>query len=276
MAPTHRPGAPSHLHRHANLLAPELAPELDLGSVSKDSAVAGEGTVTLYPPADVLTTLRAQSEPVAVTMLDPWYNRGVGGEREDYHDWLATVVAEAARISDHVFIWGFPEIVAHQLHRLPPDFSLTAWLTWYFKNCPSVIRGWRSAQQACLHIARPTARMYPQHFLNDRQKELQGQGKLRYMPGPASVIEVPLNIGFVGRKEQTGHPSQKPESVFVPLIEMTTVPGDRILDPMAGSGTTGAVCVKLGRHAILCDGSDEYTKIIERRLDVQRQPPLPK
>ncbi|EYF07834.1 DNA-methyltransferase [Chondromyces apiculatus] len=218
----------------------------------------------------MLTTLRAQRERVTVTMLDPWYNKGIGGERPDYHDWLAEVIAAAARISDHVFVWGFPEIVARQLDRLPPTHPLQAWLTWYFKNCPSVIRGWRSAQNACLHLARPDARLYPEHFLNDAQREKQRQGKLRYLPGPPSVIEAALIIGFIGRREQQGHPSQKPEKAIEPLLEMTTVPDDTVLDPMCGSGTTGAVCQRLGRRALLCDMDEKYVQMTERRLGVTR------
>src|SRR5262249_32953759 len=90
------------------------------------------------------------------------------------------------------------------------------------------------------------------------------------MPGPPSVIDVPLNIGFVGTDEQTGHPAQKPEKVFEPLILMTTKPGDAVLDPMCGSGTTGAVCAALGRRAILCDVSEEYTAVTEKRLGITR------
>jgi hypothetical protein len=223
-------------------------------------------SVIILPAQDALSTLRNQHEPVTVTMLDPWYNRGVGGVREDYDEWLALVLAEAARISDHVFLWGFPEIVSRMLTRKPEELNLIAWLTWYFKNCPSVIRGWRSAQMACLHFAKPSARLYPEHFLNEAQLTKQRQGKLRYMPGPASVIEVPLNIGFVGRQEQTGHPAQKPERVFEPLIMMTTKQGDLVLDPMCGSGTTGAVCRNLNRRAILCDESEDCLRWAEARL----------
>ena len=159
--------------------------------------------------------------------------------RHDYDDWLHSVVDLASRVSEHVYVWGFPEIVWRLLNRLPGGLSLVAWLTWYYKNCPSVIRGWRSAQYTCLHLSKPSARLYAEHFLNKAQLEKQQQGKLRYMPGPPSVIDVPLNIGFVGRREQTGHPSQKPETVIEPLIRMTTKPGDVVLDPMCGAGTTG-------------------------------------
>ncbi len=108
---------------------------------------------------------------------------------------------------------------------------MVAWLTWYYKNCPSVVRGWRSAQYTCLHIGRRGARLYPEHFLNDAQKHKLAEGKLRYMPGPPTVFEAPLNIGFVGKQEQTGHPAQKPISVIEPLVLMSTTEGDTVLDP---------------------------------------------
>ena len=90
------------------------------------------------------------------------------------------------------------------------------------------------------------------------------------MPGPPSVIEDSLLVGFVGRKEQTGHPSQKPVKVIEPLLKMTTKEGDLVLDPMSGSGTTAEAARRLGRHAIICDHSEEYTQIAEKRLGVRR------
>jgi len=249
--------------------AAKAEPRSTPAKVAKQRAVAD---VEIRPPADVLATLRAQREPVAVTMLDPWYNKGVGGEREGYHDWLLEVITEAARISDHIFVWGFPEILAPLMGRLPPPLTLTAWLTWYFKNCPSVIRGWRSAQMTCLHLSRPGARLHPEHFLNEAQLEKQRQGKLRYLPGPPSVFEAALLVGFIGRSEQQGHPSQKPEKAIEPLLLMATQPGDLVLDPMCGSGTTGAVCRRLDRRAILCDAAEEYVQMTERRLKITRTP----
>jgi site-specific DNA-methyltransferase (adenine-specific) len=112
--------------------------------------------------------------------------------------------------------------------------------------------------------------LYPEHFLNEAQLAKKAEGKLRYMPGPTSVIEAPLIIGFVGKREQTGHPSQKPAAVFERLYRMTTKPGDLVLDPMAGSGTTGEVARRLGLRAILSDGSDAYVAMMEKRLGVER------
>lgn len=224
--------------------------------------------IDILSPRDVFETLKGVDGRVVTTILDPWYNKGVGGTRDDYHSWLRRVVAESAKISDHIFVWGFPEIVYHVLDDLPEEVSLVAWLTWYYKNCPSVIRGWRSAQLTCLHLSHKGAELYPEHFLNEVQLEKQRQGKLRYMPSPTSVLEVPMNIGWVGKKEQTGHPAQKPEKVIEPLILMTTQEGDLVLDPMCGAGTTGAVCQKLGRHAILSDESEHWVEVTRNRLGV--------
>ncbi len=233
----------------------------------------GRDGVVILPPQDVLLTLEDLDLHVTTTILDPWYNKGVGGERSGYIDWLNLVIHKASKISDHMFVWGFPEIVHKILDGLPHGFELTAWLTWYYKNLPSVVRGWRSAQLTCLHIAKESATLYPEHFLTQAQLDLQGKGKLRYMPGPPNVIEAPLLVGFVGREEQVGTPAktgQKPVKVIEPLIEMTTREGDVVLDPMCGTGTTGAACMKLGRATILCDQDEERVKMTEERLGVIR------
>lgn len=222
-------------------------------------------TVEVWPAADVLDTL-AGAPNVKAVILDPWYNKGIGGERDDYNDWLAEVIRAASRISEHVFVWGFPEILAYQIAMIPDDFKLVSWLTWYYKNCPSVIRGWRSAQNTCLHLATDDASIYPEHFLSADQLARWKAGKMRFVPGPPSVLEAPLNIGFVGRSEQTGHPAQKPLSVIEPLLLMATKELDTVLDPMCGSGTTGEACLRLSRHAILCDNSAEYLSMTRKRI----------
>lgn len=253
--------------------------------------------VAILPPMDVqdsLNLLQAIRLQPKVTMLDPWYNKGVGGVRDDYKEYIVSILKTAGQGSPNVFLWGFPEIIACFVERIPDPLSLVAWLTWYYKNSPSVIRGWRSSQMACLHLAWPKTELYPEHFLNQAQTEKLIQGKLRYMPGPTSVIEEPfpldeqnwliqeeiagptdvvevaLLVGFVGKKEQTGHPAQKPVAVYKRLLLMTTKEGDLIADPMSGSGTTGEAARALGRRAIICDHSEEYTSIAEARLGVER------
>lgn len=49
-----------------------------------------------------------------------------------------------------------------------------------------------------------------------------------------------------------------PERLVEPMVKAGSKPGDVILDPFAGSGTTGRVAIRFGRRAILCDVSAEY------------------
>lgn len=265
-----------------NLSIAELPLLQDIAGVKKviDDALEQDG-VAILPPQDVKQTLimvRLLGYRFDTAMLDPWYNKGFGGTQDDYLPFFLDVIRQSGEMAEHVYFWGFPEIVAPFVERIPRPLELVCWLTWYYKNNPSVIRGWRSSQNACLHLSCPGALLHPERFLNDKQLALKEKGKLRYMPGPTSVlddsptdvIEQPLLVGFVGRKEQTGHPSQKPFKVYDQLLQMTVSDGGLILDPMCGSGTTGAVAMERGFRALLCDGSDEYTKLVEKRLGVKR------
>lgn len=250
--------------------------DLDAAGRGPDSPEASTRTTgAILPPMDAglcLDQLRSAGVRARVTILDPWYNKGIGGVRADYTDYILDLLRAAATVSDHIYLWGFPEIVARFVEHLPEPLTLTAWLTWYYKNNPSVIKGWRSSQMACLHLSNPGAVLFPEHFLNAAQLKRLREGTLRYMPGPTSVIEEPLLVGFVGRKEQTGHPAQKPIAVFSQILRMVTQEGDLVIDPMCGSGTTGAAAQSLGRSFLIADHSEEYVRIAEQRLGLDRLP----
>lgn len=234
--------------------------------------LAAKGVVIL-PPMDACESaglLRRLNLHPQVTMLDPWYNRGVGGVRDDYVEYQLEIINSIKDVTKHLFFWGFPEIAALFINRIPKPLEFVTWITWYYKNNPSVIRGWRSSQQACLHYARKDAKMYPEHFFN-AQQELRFESKqMRFVPGPTSVIEESLLVGFVGKDEQTGHPAQKPERLYEKLVLMASKVGDLVFDPMAGSGTTGAVCKTLNRKCIISDQSEEFVAIAEKRLGIKR------
>ncbi len=76
-------------------------------------------------------------------------------------------------------------------------------------------------------------------------------------------------------KEKTGYPTQKPEGILRRMIAASTRPGDAVLDPFAGSGTTGAVAQALGRRAVLIDHSPDAIEVMANRMPgarVRRQP----
>ncbi|WP_296596227.1 site-specific DNA-methyltransferase [Phenylobacterium sp.] len=80
---------------------------------------------------------------------------------------------------------------------------------------------------------------------------------------------LPLCTGDERLKDDKGdkaHPTQKPEALLHRVIMSSTKPGDIILDPFFGTGTTGAVARRLGRKFIGIERETEYAKIAEQRI----------
>ncbi len=67
------------------------------------------------------------------------------------------------------------------------------------------------------------------------------------------------------------HPTQKPEALLYRILLATTNPGDVVLDPFFGTGTTGAVAKKLGRRWIGLERDEAYIAAATARLDATRE-----
>jgi site-specific DNA-methyltransferase (adenine-specific) len=70
-------------------------------------------------------------------------------------------------------------------------------------------------------------------------------------------------------REKTGYPTQKPEGLVRRMVQASTRPGERCLDPFAGSGTLGAVARALGRGFVLIDESPEAVEVASGRLGLE-------
>jgi len=70
---------------------------------------------------------------------------------------------------------------------------------------------------------------------------------------------------------EKGHATQKPEALLYRVLTASTQPGDIILDPFFGSGTTGAVAKKLGRNFIGIEREDSYIKLAKKRIAAAEQ-----
>jgi len=67
------------------------------------------------------------------------------------------------------------------------------------------------------------------------------------------------------------HSTQKPEALLYRVIMASSNPGDVVLDPFFGSGTTGAVAKKLGRNWIGIERDKKYIKIAQKRIDAVQE-----
>ena len=80
---------------------------------------------------------------------------------------------------------------------------------------------------------------------------------------------LPICTGHERLKNEQGekaHPTQKPESLLHRALLGTTKPGDVVLDPFFGTGTTGAVAKMLGREFIGIEREAEYREVAKKRI----------
>ena len=83
-------------------------------------------------------------------------------------------------------------------------------------------------------------------------------GKENVLPG--NTLKVPL----VGKN--MGHPAAFPVGLPEFFIKLFTKPGDNILDPFAGSGSTGVAAEQLNRNVVLIDSKEDYLQTMKSRL----------
>lgn len=97
-------------------------------------------------------------------------------------------------------------------------------------------------------------------------------GKLRCNPlgkNPGDVWAIPKVTSGKNRssRERMPHPAQFPEAVIERIMLATSNPGDWVLDPFLGSGTTASVARRLGRNCVGFELREDYIETSIRRLN---------
>ena len=82
-----------------------------------------------------------------------------------------------------------------------------------------------------------------------------------------------LTVPFWSMPENTDHPTQKPEKLAAKIILASSRPGDVVLDPFLGSGTTAVAAKKLGRHFYGIELEEEYCLFALKRLRMADEDP---
>ncbi len=99
-------------------------------------------------------------------------------------------------------------------------------------------------------------------------------GKKRWNGGGRrNVFRFEVNSGQNGRPQHKPHPTTKPLPLMRELVSLFTDPGELVLDPFAGSGSTGVACGMLGRHFVGWELDQTYFEIAKRRLNGEEAKP---
>lgn len=209
-------------------------------------------TITIHHGSCIDILPKLETESVNLVVTDPPYichyrdreNRRVAND--NHADWLYPSFAEIARVlrpdSFCISFYGWSQI----------EKFMTAWKLCGLKPVGHLV--WPK------HYASKTGYLAAHH----EQAFLLAKG---FLPKPDKPLSDIQTWRYTGNKL---HPKQKAVEIITPLIEAFSKPGDTVLDPFMGSGTTGEAAAKAGRHFIGIELDPAHYETARRRLALDK------
>jgi site-specific DNA-methyltransferase (adenine-specific) len=235
---------------------------------------------------------------VDLAFADPPFNIGYEYDayddrraKADYLAWTETWLRAVRRVLKPTgsFYVAIGDEYAAEIKVRLDDLGLTLrnWIVWHYTfgvNCTKKFN--RSHAHIFYYVADPKhytfndgavrvpsarqttyadRRANPRGKLPDDTWVLRPQADERFFRPETDTWYVPRVCGTF--KERSDHPCQMPEALLERIIRVSSNPGDLVLDPFSGSGTTLVAAKRLGRHYLGMELSQDYAERIRRRLD---------
>lgn len=258
-------------------------PILDFGGLAASGAVRVEhGDCRL-----ILPTIQAETAQLVIT--SPPYNIGKAYEKRSSLDAYladqAAVITECARIlrpggslcwqvGNHVAdgeVWPLDALLYPAIKAA--GLALRNRIVWTFEHGLHASHRFSGRHETVLWATKGSDYLFdldpirvPQKYPGKRAFKGPKAGQLSGNPlgkNPGDVWEIP-NVKN-NHPEKTDHPCQFPEELVRRFIAATTLPGDLVVDPYGGSGTTAKVARDMGRHVLLCEMDSAYVQIARNR-----------
>jgi len=226
---------------------------------------------------------------VDLLFADPPYNlnKSFGSEkfrekeRSEYATWLGSwlkLCLPLLKNTASIYICGDWRSAA-AIQTVGSDlFTLRNRITWEREKGRGARQNWKNAAEDIwfftvsddytfnLDAVKQRRRVMAPYRENGRAKDWNEEGK--YRDTHPSNIWTDISVPFWSMPENTDHPTQKPEKLLAKILLASTDPGDVVLDPFAGSGTTAVVSKKLGRRCIAIESDERYCLLAQKRLEV--------
>jgi len=183
-------------------------------------------------------------------------------------EWMIQVLRGCHRVlfpQGTIFVHVDYRTVAHLKVTMDSVFGgLINWVIWNYNSGGASkksfakkhddILWYRKGQEYTFNVVREP---YPRDY-GDREG-FHPEGRVMQ-----DVWQIPILSTTSNRR--TGYPSQKPDDLLERIVSVSTKENEWVLDPMAGSGTTGEVSQKLGRNVVLVDKNPQAIEVMHRRL----------
>lgn len=241
--------------------------------------------------ADVLAALPTLPDGVAnLIVADPPYNlqRTFGDQRflsmssDAYEDYLRSwfyPLCDKLAPDGSLYMCGDWRCSASMQRVIAERLTILNRITWQREKGRGAARNWKNTMEDIWFAVKD-----PKHYHFDldavRQRrrvrapyrqdglpkdwEETPQGRFR-ITCPGNFWD-DITVPFWSMPENTCHPTQKPEKLMAKLILASSRPGDFVLDPFLGSGTTAVVAKKLGRRYCGIEQNLDYCLLAAKRL----------
>lgn len=222
---------------------------------------------------EIMATLPEKS--IDLLVADPPYNLGkpYGNSsdsqlREDYLAFTRAWLSQASRVlapngSLYVFM-GF-RFISHLYLILEDELHLrfNGWICWNYTQGMGRTRGFSARHDDILFFTKSDRYTFNMDSIRIPQKYYRARNNMRGA-NPGDVWEF-SHVHYC-QQNRTTHPTQKPEGLIERIVLASSNPGDLVLDPFSGSGTTLRVCQQLDRRSQGIELSEDYLLMTERRL----------
>lgn len=254
-----------------------------------------DGRVVWGDALDVLD--RLPSGIIDLVCADPPYNlrKDFNGTTfrarslDDYEAWLTTWIGKLPRLlkpTSSIYVCGDWRSSA-AIHRvLEKHFVVRNRITWEREKGRGALSNWKNASEDIwfatvsddyffdpnsVKVKRRVVAPYRDEEGNAKDWGVE-DGEPYRLTSPSNLW-TDLTVPFWSMAENTDHPTQKPEKLLAKLLLASSRPGDRVLDPFLGSGTTAVVSRKLGRRWIGIECDPTYCCLAERRVELASEQP---
>ncbi len=262
----------------------DLAHGLELSEITRDPYYASGGA-TLIRGDSMELLPRWPDETVDVIFADPPYRLSNGGfscqsgrrasvnkgkwdeatTLEEDHEWNMSWLRECQRIlrpSGTLWVSGTQHVIysiGFALQTL--GFHLLNTVTWLKPNAsPNLSCRYFTHSSEILIWASPKRLSPLAHTFNYRTMKAENGGK--QMRDVWDIPVPPRSEKLLGK-----HPTQKPLRLMRRVVAASSNPGDLVLDPFAGSCSTGVACLELGRSFIGIEREPEFLDLGQARLE---------
>lgn len=216
-----------------------------------------------------------ESQSVDLIVADPPYNLGKNYENnhdlvgfDEYLTFSKKWLTQAKRVlkpTGTIYVFMGVRFISYMYDLLARDLDLffNSWIVWHYTQGIGKTRGFSPRHDDILMFTKSTNFTFNLDDVRIPQKFYRARNNMRGA-NPGDVWEF-SHVHYCNENRQA-HPTQKPEGLIERIVLASSRPGETVLDPFSGSGTTLRVCQQTSRKCIGFDVNPNYVKMAEQRL----------